>query len=110
MFLGCFFNIFTLFGMNRTVLQIPPDTIFAISFVLLAPGVTFVFTPGAVPRSVLTDHGNLRDCDAWFSNEWLKNDSTPAASRDLKRKTKYTNYPQTSTCDGITGVFFTYFN
>lgn len=66
-FLDVFFNISTPFGMNGTALQIPPDTISALSFVLLTPGVTSVVTPGAVPASVFTNHRNFEDCDAWFS-------------------------------------------
>lgn len=66
-FLDVFFNIFTQFGINRMALQVRSDTIFPLSFVRQTPGVSFVFTPGAVLGSVFTNHRNFGDCDVWFS-------------------------------------------
>lgn len=118
-----FFNIFTQFGINRTALQVRSDTISPLSFVRQTPGVSFVFTPGAVLGSVFTNHRTFGDCDVWFFQNFTvlfqvprarraaDNDSTPAASepsRGLKRK--YTNCPLTPPSDGVAAYLKEYFN
>lgn len=81
-----FFNIFTLFtGMNGTVTPIWHH--FPLSFVLWTPAVTFVFIPGAVLGSVLTNHRNFGDCDAWFSK------MSPFYSRFLKHTEQLITIP-----------------
>lgn len=122
-----FFNNFTPFGINGTVLQVRSDTVFPLCFVRQTPGVSFVFTPAAVLSSVFTSHRNFGDCGVWFSKispfyvRFLEHAEQlitiphqlflklPALSKEKYRK-KSTNYPLTPPSDGVRAYWKEYLN